>query len=165
MSWIGRLSVQADSNGIVRWYQYNEANNLTNRQVWRVRNQAIDWWADGNRSVFIDNSYSYDIAGRLHQMSASGVVDATYTYNANGAVIHVSKRNGVVTEYLYNLAGLVTRAINRYGSTALSTFDNEYYLDGNIRQVTEVMGGETRVQTFTYDAARRLVVEQDEAMT
>ena len=158
----GRLSVQADTHGVVRWYRYNEANNVTHRQVWRVRNQAIDWWASGNRAVFIDNSYSYDIAGRLHQMTASGVVDVTYTYNANGAVIHAAKRNGVVTEYLYNLAGLVTRAINRYGNTALSIFDNEYYLDGNIRQVTEFMGGETRVQTFTYDAARRLVVEQDE---
>jgi len=155
----GRLFRQSETGGIVREYLYNTANNIVARQAWTANDLSISWAEPSNRTVFVNNSYDYDIAQRLLHMRANGVIDATYTYNANGAVESVVRRNGVTTEYTRNLAGLPTTVVNRHGTTILSRFDTRYTLGGNASSVREMMGGVVRERSFSYDAWGRLTTE------
>ena len=93
--------------------------------------------------------------------TSSGILLATYSYNANGLRTATDWGSGVRTEYTYNVAGLATSVVNRRGAEILSRFEYVYHLDGNTHRVTETMGGVTRVVTYAYDTARRLINEHD----
>ena len=151
----GLLNAQAEPGGQVRQYSYNAANNLVHRIVW------ADWW--GNPRAYLNTTYTYDTAQRLQAVYENGVREVTYVYDANGRRTYRRLRNGATTRYTYNLSGLITLVenFNRYTGVSYSTFAYVYYLDGNIRQVTETMGGTTGVVTYTYDTARRLTNEHD----
>jgi len=49
------------------------------------------------------------------------------------------------------------RNYNRTTGEVLSRFEQVYYLDGNVRSVTETMGGVVRTVTHRYDSGGRLV--------
>ena len=147
----GRLTRQEETGGIVLTFQYNAANNRTQSRVYV------------NNARHIYNTYTYTTAQRLHTVTSAGRLIATYTHNANGSLTNITLGNGVTTNYTHNLTGLITNVTNRNGTTTLSSFTYAHYLDGNVRQITEIMEGATRTITYTYDLARRLTREHSTA--
>jgi len=153
----GRLHIQSETGrttGSVTRYYYNTANNLTAVLVY------TDWWGP-TRTRQIHTTHTYDVAQRIHTTTTNGELLVTYAYDANSRRIRSTYSNGTVTDYTRNLAGMVTNLVNRRGITVLSSFAYIYYLDGNTHRVTETMDGVTRVVTYTYDTARRLINEHD----
>ena len=140
----GRLIRQEETGGIVKTHQYNAANNVVSTRI------AI------NGGVHVYDAYTFDTAQRVQTVRSHYVQVASYTYDANGNRIRTTLGNVVVTDYTFNLANLVTNVTNRHGNTVLSSFAYLYYLDGNVRQVTE----SDRIVRYTYDLARRLVREE-----
>jgi len=150
----GRLHIQTETDGFMRWYHYNTANNLTAVMVY------TDWWGPA-RTRQTHTTHTYDVAQRIHTTTTNGELLVTYAYDANSRRIRSTYSNGTVTDYTRNLAGMVTNLVNRHGTTILSSFAYIYYLDGNTHRVIETMGGVTRIVTYTYDTARRLTNEYD----
>jgi YD repeat-containing protein len=158
----GRLVTRTETGGIRHNYRYNAANNRTHHEL------II------NNVRHLQTESRYDIAQRLEfiveppsAVQPHRYVAYRYTYDANGRIMYRSSHQGpgfsTMTAYTRNLAGLVTHAIsfNRYTGEILSEFLYEYYIDGNIRQVTERLQGVTRTITYSYDLARRLTQEQE----
>ncbi|MCL2388693.1 MAG: hypothetical protein FWC89_14270, partial [Defluviitaleaceae bacterium] len=143
----GRLIRQDETGGIIKTFQYNAANNRTQSRVYV------------NNAVFQNNTYTYDVAQRLHTVRSNNELLATYTYDANSRVATVTTGNGVVTTYARNFAGTVTSVVNRRGTVTLSSISYSHYLDGNIQRRTENLNGVSRTITYTYDQARRLTRE------
>jgi len=143
----GRLIRQLETGGILREYGYDNTH--------RVRSHVRI-----NGVIHIMSNYHYNNAGQLIRVLHFN--DQTrYYYDANGRIIRRILNNGATTTYTRNLAGLVTSQVTTHGSNTLSRFDYVYYLDGNTSRMTEVMGGITRVVTYTYDQTRRLIREHD----
>jgi len=161
-------SLRSSTNGTHTITNYHDSQG----RIWRQRKNGIErmYFFNGthnpvnsltlvNNSLHINNTYTYDIAQRIHTVASGGELLVTYTYNANGNITMRFLSNGIRVEYTYNLAGLVTNLTYWQGSTILSSFSYYYYLDGNIRQIVENMDGEIRTITYTYDMARRLIRE------
>jgi YD repeat-containing protein len=151
----GRLHAQVENGGFVRWYYYNEANNLTQSLVY------TDWW--GSQAKHMDTTYSYHNNQRLNGVWENGVYQASHEYDANGRRTTRHLGNGTSAAYTYNPAGLVThlRNYNRNTGAGLSSFNYSYHLDGNTQNVVESISGITRTVTYAYDLARRLISEHD----
>ena len=129
----GLLSRQVETDGIVKTFTYNAAGNRTSSRIYV------------NNALHINNTYAYDAAQRLQSVTSNGERLSRYTYDANGRRIRTTLDNGITTDYTRNLAGIITNVTNRRGTAIRSSFDYLHYLDGNVRQVTDLT-----VQTSNY---------------
>jgi RHS repeat-associated protein len=105
----------------------------------------------------LNNTYSYDILGRLETVSGSGV-SAQYGYDVNGNRSAVVYGNGVSETYAYNKANLVTQVVNKKGTAILSQYDYAYDLSGN--QITK-SNHTGKVNAYTYDGLGQLTGETE----
>ena len=120
-------------------------------------------------------TYAYNQNSNPIVRTVAGGIAGTYT---------------ITTTYTHNLAGLIQSLTNRHGTTTLSSYTYAYFLDGNTHRVTETLssghnnsqgsgqdngqgsgqgnsqgngqGSITRVTTYTFDLARRLIKETAE---
>lgn len=106
--------------------------------------------------------YSYDELNRLTAVRnnrQNNMRMVEYTYNESGGrETMFYPHNGVATRYEYNDAHLLTSMENRRRETAISSWKNEYYLDGNQASKTDQDGNTT---TYLYDSFGQLVEESD----
>jgi len=105
----------------------------------------------------LNNTYSYDILGRLETVSGSGV-SAQYGYDVNGNRAAVVYGNGVSETYAYNKANLVTQVANKKGTATLSQYDYTYDLSGN--QITKIDHA-GKMNAYTYDGLGQLTGETE----
>ena len=144
---------------------------------------------DGATSVF---AYSYDLAGRLTQVSQNGTVVASYAYDANGNRLSRADGAGAVTAGSYDAQdrllqyGSTTYAYSPNGQLLSKTTGGQvtsyqydtpgnlvaaslpdrtavtYLLDGRARRVGKIVNG-TLVQGLLYQDSLRPIAELDGA--
>ncbi len=141
---LGRLQKEAESNGIVKEYTYDAANNRKTNIITQ------------NGALVSNTSYEYDKMNRLEHVMEGNSLAATYTYDENGNRKSLSYANGNSTEYQYNYANKVVSLINKQETQAISTFSYLYYLDGNKASKTDDAG----TTYYTYDGLGRLKNER-----
>ncbi|MBN7773730.1 polymorphic toxin-type HINT domain-containing protein [Clostridium aminobutyricum] len=142
----GRLTKEADSNGIEKSYTYDVNGNL----------KTSDVKVNGTSKKAM--TYAYDKKDRLSQVYESGKLVATYTYDINGNRSSLTYGNGDSADYAYNLANLVISLHNKNGANTLSKYSYTYYLDGNQAAKSDNKG---RTSSYTYDGLGRLSKEAE----
>ena len=141
---LGRLQRETESNGIVKEYTYDAANNRKTNIITQ------------NGALVSNISYEYDKMNRLEYVMEGNSLAAAYTYDENGNRKSLSYANGNSTEYQYNYANKVVSLINKQETQAISTFSYLYYLDGNKASKTDDAG----TTYYTYDGLGRLKNER-----
>ena len=149
----GLLSMETESgSGRNIQKQYTYDNNL-NPSGLNIKNNGAVILNQENRYNHINQ-----MTGVYEVGSATPIV--TYEYDAAGNLIKENRKNSVETVYQYNESNLLKQMSNKKGSTVLSSYAYDYYLDGNQSKVTDNTG---RIQTCQYDGAGRLKQETDTA--
>ena len=141
---LGRLTKEAASNGTLKEYTYDAANNRKSL-VLKV-----------NGVTRTNTSYLYDKMNRLYQVFENGALIATYTYDTNGNRDTLTTANGNVSAYKYNIANKLKLITNKKGTTVLSSYDYSYLLDGNQAAKTDNNG---KLTSYIYDGLGRLTSE------
>ena len=144
---LGRLLTETGSDGAVKSYSYDAANNR--------KSMAVSL----NGALKTNTAYTYDNLNRLSQVSEGGQNLAVYAYDANGNRTSLTYSNGDSTVYDYNLANKVKNLTNKKGSTVLSHFAYTYYLDGNQESETDTLSG--KGSAYVYDGVGRLSSETE----
>ena len=144
---LGRVVKETGSDGITKEYTYDAENN---RKTLVIKN---------NGTTVKNATYTYDKFNRLSQVSEDGQVQATYTYDANGNRASLTYPSGNTISYQYNLGNQLKTLTNLKGSTTLSQYTYDYYLDGNQYKKTETVTG--TVTIYTYDGLGRLKSEAE----
>ena len=144
---LGRLLTETGSDGAVKSYSYDAANNR--------KSMAVSL----NGALKTNTAYTYDNLNRLSQVSEGGQNLAVYAYDANGNRTSLTYSNGNSTVYDYNLANKVKNLTNKKGSTVLSHFAYTYYLDGNQESETDTLSG--KGSAYVYDGVGRLSSETE----
>jgi YD repeat-containing protein len=169
------LKVYEDNENLTITYVYDDAGRLITQTETStntpgasvVKNYTYDF--QNNHKSFIltqggvirqNQSYIYDNMNRLTEVFDSGVLQATYSYDLNGNRESLVYANGTEIIYEYNLANLVISLINKKGSAILSSYEYDYYLDGNQASKTDHEGVYT---AYTYDDLGRLIKETEQA--
>jgi RHS repeat-associated protein len=145
-------------NGQSIFYAYDNLNRVTFKDVpndvWEVRDETFTYdllgrlksatKPDGYHSTFL-----YDALGRpVHQLSVFGGVYSQY--DAAGRRIRLDHEDGFFTTYDYLMTGEVT-AIRENGGAALGT-----YAYDDLGRRTSLTRGNGTVTTYSYDPASRL---------
>lgn len=150
-----RSAKTTDATGETLTYTYDKDGNQTNITVTRNNNQIINQTASynyvGDMTSVYDNKEEKTIAN--------------YSYDGNGNMIEKKTADGMhKTVYDYNESNLLTKVenmtiynkeTNQFGS--YSSYEYEYYLDGNRSKETENTG---KNKEYTYDGAGRLKTER-----
>ena len=135
-------------------YTYDKDGNQTNITVTKNNNQIINQTASYNYVGDMTSVYDNKEEKTL----------ANYSYDGNGNMIEKKTADGMhKTVYDYNESNLLTKVenmtiydkeTNQFGS--YSSYEYEYYLDGNRLKETENTG---KNKEYTYDGAGRLLTE------
>ena len=141
---LGRLTKEVASNGTLKEYTYDAANNRKSL-VLKV-----------NGVTRTNTSYLYDKMNRLYQVFENGSLIATYTYDTNGNRDTLTTANGNVSAYKYNIANKLKLITNKKGTTVLSRYEYSYLLDGNQAAKTDNNG---KLTSYIYDGLGRLTSE------
>ncbi len=141
---LGRLTKEEASNGTLKEYTYDVANNKKSLVV-KV-----------NGVTRTNTSYSYDKMNRLNQVFENGSLIATYTYDTNGNRDTLTTANGNVSAYKYNIANKLKLITNKKGTTVLSRYEYSHLLDGNQAAKTDNNG---KLTSYIYDGLGRLTSE------
>ncbi|MCW6006390.1 DNRLRE domain-containing protein [Micromonospora sp. CPCC 205371] len=167
----GEVVSTTDPTGATRLATYDElGRTVTTSAVERLPQP----------SYFITR-YAYDDAGNPVSVTTPAGHTTTTTFNAAGEPVTVTDPTSKVTSYRYDLAGRQTHVTDPAGVTTRTTYDllgqpvtvahdagdplierrralRAFDPNGNVTQITSPEG---RVTTYAYDAADR-VVRQDE---
>jgi RHS repeat-associated protein len=98
-------------------------------------------------------SFGYDAAGRLSSVTLPGGQQATQTYYADGNAQAVTPPGQAADVFTYTSNGLLRTYTPPDVGNGPTTITYDYYLDGQLRQVTQPDG---RQLTLTYDNAGRI---------
>ena len=174
--WSNRISSVTNSAGTIS-YEYNTKGLLT-KETSTVDNtvKTYGYDKDGNRTSIdvtrnglsvLNQSGSYNYIGQLLSVSdnKSDEILANYTYDAVGNVIEKVLGDGSQkTLYTYNECNMMKSVTNmsiydieneQYGT--YSSYSYNYYLDGNIKDMTDNAGN---VTSYVYDGAGHLSWER-----
>ncbi len=136
-------------------YTYDKDGNQTNITVTKNNNQIINQTASynyvGNMTSVYDNkeektlvNYSYDGNGNMiEKKTADGMHKTVYDYNESNLLTKIENMT------------IYDKETNQFGS--YSSYEYEYYLDGNRSKETENTG---KNKEYTYDGAGRLKTER-----
>jgi len=162
---LGLRTSMTDDTGTTT-YTYDDFGNLlteTNGDI--IKTSTYDTM--GNRLTFavtkggesiVDNSYTYDLAGRMSSVTANGHL-VTYAYDANGNVLsETGDAHSVVNTY--NSAGMLESVLNNVSGLVLSEYsDITYDLSGLMTSYADCANGST--VSYTYDGNGRLKTESN----
>ncbi|MCX8132306.1 MAG: hypothetical protein N3I35_19705, partial [Clostridia bacterium] len=144
---LGRLISETGSDGVVKEYTYDAANNRKSMIIKK------------NGQTEMNTTYTYDKMNRLHEVFENGQLTATYAYDDNGNRESLVYSNGNSTEYSYNLANKVILLTNKKGTDIISQYSYTYSLDGNQTGKNETITGKST--DYIYDGAGRLATETE----
>ena len=140
---LGRL-IQESEGSITRTYDYDASDN---RKLFKLIKSG---------TTEINTTYTYDKMDRLKEVKENGQLIASYTYDDNGNRLSLAYNNDNSVSYQYNLANRLKEITNKKGTTTLSQYSYNYYLDGNQQKKTDYTG---KVTTYVYDSLGRLTNE------
>jgi len=178
---VGRLTASTDANEHTTTYAYNLDGALISTVDPLDRVTTVDYNLDGLTTVVTkpDDSteeYTYDLAGRRTSFTNADGKVATFEYADSGLLESKTEPGGLTTEYEYDSTGRVSTLTQPDDYTSTFTYDQasqvtqisyskpgsldttfEYDDAGQLTQMTDE-SGETN---FTFDAAGRLLTEED----
>ena len=153
----GRLRSES-REGVSKEYEYNLSDARTSLKI-----------TQGYGNVLMEQSYTYNELNQLSKVykgtESEGNLIASYSYDANGNTTEVLNGNGTRRLYEYGSTSspnLLTKMINeKTNGEQLSSYTYGYYTDGNISEVSEERGVESRSISYMYDRQGRLKSESD----
>lgn len=151
----GYVTSMTTPSGVVTEYDYTPRGMLHEVSV-------------AGRSI----TYTYDAAGRMHNLTDQNSHTTTYTYDENDNVTSVQDANGHTTSFLYDDNDNLTRVTNARGYYTTLTYDDNdlvtsqsfqgstksftYYNDGSLHTIATPRGD---VLTFTYNTSGDLTAD------
>lgn len=148
---VGRLNTEIvtdDKGSITKEYGYDANNN------------NISFGLKVESTTKQNLIYQYDKQDRLLKVFEDGQTitpSAVYAYDDNGNRMSLTYNNGNSTHYQYNLANKLKELTNKKGSTTISQYRYNYYLDGNQSDKLETVTN--KLTEYVYDGHGRLRTE------
>ncbi|MGE5566052.1 MAG: Ig-like domain-containing protein, partial [Parcubacteria group bacterium] len=163
----GRKAYDIDAEGYVTAYDYNGSNQVLKKIRYAVAYTVTDsMTADdvatliGTRypTTAVQNSYTYDTAGRLTSTYDGLGLRTFYTLNAIGQATQITVAYGTADastiQRVYDSAGRIQSETAAYGQPEATTTSYTYDGLGHVLTTTD---GDGYVTTRTYDNAGRLL--------
>ncbi len=173
------LVTESTRNGVSTVYAYdNLGRNISETtgtkaitRAYNTQGQVETMTLKDGDSILQTNEYEYNVLGNMTSAS-DGTDTVTYTYNENGLPIYEEKP-GLITTYEYtpgNLMKTTTHTRRRVNDPTyeegyndlrfVSSFEYEYYPDGNVSAVTDTRFDKIYNTIYQYDSANRLTNAQ-----
>ena len=117
------------------------------------------YWPNGSRhevkALGNTTTYDYDALGRLWKATTPHGA-TVYDYWPDSLLKKVTRPNGVTTELTYDLADRVDTVETKAGAALLTSYDYDYFENGNRRRQAEYNAGRWEETSYTYDRLNRL---------
>lgn len=162
----GRKAYDIDAEGYVTAYDYNGSNQVLKKIRYAVAYTVTDSMTTDDVATLIgtrypttavQNSYTYDTAGRLTSTYDGLGLRTFYTLNAIGQATQITVAYGTAdastTQRVYDSAGRIQSETTAFGQPEAATTSYTYDGLGHVLTTTD---GDGYVTTRTYDNAGRL---------